>query len=171
MPSCTTCARRQDRHNLTAMQTTGISYWRSSASVSKGPTSLAAHSSLQQLARIASNEPNVVRLKQESERQKNSQTMTFSLSRGSLRNSEFLGGTLQEASNHLRRVPRQIRGYLPRHTAVEKRGAVRLFFRFSPSHWNECQVSSHTRRHCRIAYLLSALIASWRRERRGGQQI
>src|SRR5262245_12509855 len=143
------------------MQTTGISYWRSSASVSKGPI-FPGSAQLCTAACPHCFERAQCRPPQARERAaKNSQTMTFSLSRGSLRSSEFLGGTLQEASNHLRRVPRQIRRYLPRHTAVEKRGAVRLFFRFSPSHWNECQVSSHTRRHCRIAYLLSALIASW----------
>ena len=117
-----------DRDTLLAL----INFSREGADI---PSALAY---AQRLACIGPSDPNVVRLKEDLEKQQYSQTMTATRhGEIDLTTGEGLGGTLQEASNHLRRVPRQIRAYLPRHTAIEERGAVRLFFRFGPSHWHE----------------------------------
>jgi hypothetical protein len=43
--------------------------------------------------------------------------------------------TLQEARNHLWRVPRQVRAYFSGHAAIEKRRAVRLLFGLCAREW------------------------------------
>src|SRR5262249_52931202 len=78
--------------------------------------------------------------------------------------SPTLGGTLQEPSNRLRRIPRLVRRDAPAHAADEKLRTVSLLFSLRARKRIEPQVRAQARRHGAFADLFPAGIAS-----RGGQ--
>src|SRR6185295_6396861 len=78
---------------------------------------------------------------------------------GAARSLAGLWRALQKASDHLRRIPRHIRGYASAHAAGEKRRAIGLFLRRRARQGIELFIGSHAGRHGRAADLLSAAIA------------